>query len=280
MSEFRIITRGLTKCFRPPARGIRDWFSPTRVVAEPQRAARTKWALDAVDLQVKAGTILAVLGANGSGKSTLLKILSRITRPSSGAFVLNGKPVAVLGTDGALHPDFHVVEAVRLQSAFCLMSRRMAEDRLPRILKFAGLERSAHLAIRELSSGTRVRLLTSVALHSDWDIFFADETLSALDLEFRWKCEALLRDRVAAGASVLVVSHDWEWVSRFCNEAICLDRGRIVQKGVASDVVLTLAANLSLLGGQSGSIGERGMDQQRILESVNDQEKTRPTNSV
>lgn len=251
--------------------GLRDLFRGKR--------STLAYALSGIEFELAPCSIAALIGPNGSGKSTLLRVLSRTTCPSNGAFSIDGKLVSVLGMEGALHPDFEVSEAVHLQMALAGINGREASRRMDAVLAFAGLSSSQGICIKALSSGTRVRLLMSIVLHADWDILLIDEALSALDLEFRWKCEAKIKKRTAAGASVLLVSHDWEWVSRFCDQAIYLSAGKIVDRGRAEEVISRRLDRLSSVFGKQRP-SHSDLENENFSHLVQSHEKETPTDRV
>lgn len=267
----RVRVRQMSKHFRPGGTGLRDLLSP---------APSMRLALQNMDFEIAAGSITGILGANGSGKSTLLRILARTTRPSAGSFTVDGKLVAVLSTGGVLHSDLLVFEALHLHAALCGQREPLRREDIERLLAFAELTALRSTPVHELSLGTRVRLLVAVALFSDWDVLLVDEVFSSLDLPFRWKCEAVVRDKVAEGASLLVVSHDWEWVGRFCHQALCLEAGVLIDRGPATEVVSRRLNHLSSLKSPPLESSDVGLEQKRFTELAQSSEERGPADRV
>ena len=236
--------RQITKSYRRLGGSFRDltWLRAPLSTAK---------ALDNVDWNLIPGSIHGIIGPNGSGKTTLLNILSRITSPTSGWVEREGRVASVIGTEGALHAELRIWEAVALQAALNLVPQKNISDLRQMVLQFCELGHQPNSLIKSLSTGMRARLVLATALFSDWDFFLVDETVSVLDVEFRWRCERYLRERVSEGAAVAVVSHDLEWISRFCDVATYMEKGRVCLQGAAPAVTSRFVGKLPIVGGLS-----------------------------
>lgn len=264
-------TRQVTKSYRRLGGSFRDlsWLRPPSPTAK---------ALDRVDWELVPGSIHGIIGPNGSGKTTLLNILTRITCPTSGQVEREGRVASVIGTEGALHAELRVWEAVALQASLNLVPQRRITELRKMVLQFCDLGHHSNALIKSLSTGMRARLVLATALFSEWDFFLIDETVSVLDIEFRWRCEKYLRERVSEGAAVAVVSHDLGWIARFCDVATYMERGRVRLQGSASAVTSRFVDKLPILDGLGE--GRVGGQSEQALAGIQRPEERRPTDSV
>jgi len=246
--EVAIHAEGLGK--RYDLRGDRAGFETfreavTRAVTAPLRwvggggAPRTPfWALRDVSFSVQRGKAFGIIGPNGSGKSTLLKILARITEPSKGNARMRGRVGSLLEVGTGFHPELTGRENVFLNGAILGMDRRSVVRSFDEIVAFAGIERFLDTAVKHYSSGMYMRLAFSVAAHLDTDVLIIDEVLAVGDLEFQARCLGRMQTLASsAGRTVLFVSHNLSAVTRLCDQAIWLDKGRVRAAGSAQDVV-------------------------------------------
>ncbi|MFP3939038.1 MAG: polysaccharide ABC transporter ATP-binding protein [Acidobacteriota bacterium] len=193
------------------------------------------WALRDVDLEVREGEVLGLIGRNGSGKTTLLKVLSRITEPTTGRVELRGRVGSLLEVGTGFHPELTGRENVYLSGAILGMGRREIDRKLDEIVAFSGVETFLDTPVKRYSSGMHLRLAFSVAAHLEPEILLVDEILAVGDAEFRRRCLAKMDEVAAGGRTVLFVSHNLAAVQRLCRRSILLDRGRIVADGPTAD---------------------------------------------
>jgi len=194
-------------------------------------ADRDLWAIREVDLQVKAGEILGIIGKNGAGKSTLLKVLSRVTPASQGSAVIRGRITSLLEIGIGFHPDLTGRENVFLNAALLGMKRTAVRERFDQIVAFAGIGDFIDTQVKKYSSGMFVRLAFSIAAHLDSEIVFIDEVLAVGDTDFQKKCIVKIQSVANGGRTVLFVSHNLAAIERLCNRCIVFDHGRIVFDG-------------------------------------------------
>ena len=198
---------------------------------------QTIWALHDVTFTADHGDTIGIVGRNGAGKSTLLKILSRITEPTAGVARLYGRVGSLLEVGTGFHPELTGRENVFLNGAILGMRRAEIARKLDEIVAFAEIEQFLDTPVKRYSSGMYVRLAFAVAAHLDTDILIVDEVLAVGDANFQRKCLAKMEDAGHHGRTVLFVSHNASAVTRLCNRAILLEKGRVVADGGAHDVI-------------------------------------------
>lgn len=204
-------------------------------------------ALDRVDVDVEAGTMLGVIGRNGAGKSTLLKVISGITEPTLGVCRTRGRVAALLEVGVGFHPELTGRENVYLSGAIYGMERARVAGRLDEIVEFAELERFIDTPVKRYSSGMRLRLGFAVAAHLDTAILVVDEVLAVGDVAFRQRATAKLRTLVDQGRTVLYVSHNLDAVQQLCERTLMLDGGQIAADGPTADVIAQYLASAPAL---------------------------------
>jgi len=199
----------------------------------------TLWALKDVSFEVKEAEVLGIIGRNGAGKSTLLKILSRLSEPTQGRAIVNGRLGSLLEVGTGFHGELTGRENVYLNGAILGMRRREIERKFDQIVDFAGAGVEAFLdtAVKYYSSGMYVRLAFAVAAHLEPDILVVDEVLAVGDIAFQRKCLGKMGEAASEGRTVLFVSHSMPAIKSLCTRAILLDGGRLVQDGEPDDVV-------------------------------------------
>ncbi|PYS79823.1 MAG: ABC transporter ATP-binding protein, partial [Acidobacteria bacterium] len=197
----------------------------------------TLWALSDVNLEVRRGEMLGVIGHNGAGKSTLLKLLSRITRPTTGEVEIYGRVGSLLEVGTGFHPDLTGRENVFLNGAILGMRKAEIEKKFDEIVVFSELEKFIETPVKFYSSGMYVRLAFSVAAHLEPEILIMDEVLAVGDAAFQQKCLDKMRDIRGRGHTIFFVSHNLPAVTRLCKRVVLLERGRVVADGAAQEVV-------------------------------------------
>jgi len=190
------------------------------------------WALRDITFSLKRGDVLGLVGPNGAGKSTLLKILSRVTVPTYGSFVVNGRLGALIEIGAGFHPDFSGRENVYLNASLLGLSRKETDRVLPEIIAFAELGDFFDAAVKTYSSGMYTRLAFSVAAFVDPDVLLIDEILAVGDEYFQRKCYAKLNEFRSRGKTICFVSHDLAAVERLCRRGLLLEHGTVRAEGV------------------------------------------------
>jgi lipopolysaccharide transport system ATP-binding protein len=200
-------------------------------------ASEEFWALRDVSFEVQPGEVVGIIGRNGAGKSTLLKVLSRITRPTTGRVELHGRVGSLLEVGTGFHPELTGRENVYLNGSILGMSRKEIERRFDEIVAFAEVERFLDTPVKRYSSGMYVRLAFAVAAHLDPEVLIIDEVLAVGDADFQKKCLDKLNSVGRSGRTVLFVSHNMAAVERLCNRGVLIAGGRTVAQGTAAAVV-------------------------------------------
>src|SRR6187399_1250031 len=196
------------------------------------------WALRGVSFEVKRGEILGIIGRNGAGKSTLLKILARITEPSSGRVVLDGRVASLLEVGTGFHPELSGRENIFLNGAILGMSKAEIRRKFDEIVDFSGVEKFLDTPVKRYSSGMYVRLAFSVAAHLEPEILVVDEVLAVGDAEFQKKCLGKMQDvSTNEGRTVLFVSHNMGTILQLCQSCILLQNGMVESIGKPQTII-------------------------------------------
>lgn len=185
------------------------------------------WALKDISFEVKHGEVLGIIGRNGAGKSTLLKILSRITEPTAGRVILDGRVASLLEVGTGFHPELTGRENIFLNGAILGMSKIEIKSKFDEIVAFAEVERFLDTPVKRFSSGMYVRLAFAVAAHLEPEILVIDEVLAVGDSLFQKKCLGKMQDVAKSGRTVLFVSHNLHTVSNICSRCVFLENGKL-----------------------------------------------------
>ncbi|MFZ1729590.1 MAG: ABC transporter ATP-binding protein [Bacteroidota bacterium] len=218
-------------------RGRSDPFNKVGIDATALGSDTKVWALQGVDLEVKQGEVLGIIGKNGAGKSTLLKILSRITAPTVGVVRIRGRVASLLEVGTGFHPELSGRENIYLNGAIMGMTQREVRSKFDEIVAFSEIERFVDTPVKRYSSGMYVRLGFAVAAHLDPEILIVDEVLAVGDIEFQKKCIGKMEDVTNEGRTVIFVSHNMSSIQRICKRGVLIDKGRVASQGEIVDVV-------------------------------------------
>jgi lipopolysaccharide transport system ATP-binding protein len=212
-------------------------FDYLRRITRPPTEEETLWALKDVSFEVERGEVVGIIGRNGAGKSTLLKVLSRITEPTEGRAVINGRVGSLLEVGTGFHPELTGRENIYLNGAILGMTRAEIDRKFDEIVAFSGVEKFIDTPVKRYSSGMRVRLGFSVAAHLDPEILLIDEVLAVGDMSFQRKCIGKMDDVAKSGRTVLFVSHNMSMISSLCSRCILLREGNLALMGNTEAVV-------------------------------------------
>lgn len=224
-----------------------------------QSTAEPMWALRDVSFDIRAGSVTGLIGRNGAGKSTLLKILSRITRPTSGRAVLRGRIASLLEVGTGFHPELTGRQNVFLNGAVLGMTRREIAGNFDAIVAFADLERFIDTPVKFYSTGMYLRLAFAVAAHLEAEILAVDEILAVGDLLFQRKCMGKMAEVAESGRTVLLVSHNMASVQALSDEVLFLERGRLVAQGPPAEVITRFLDQIQGREGGADSSDLRGV---------------------
>lgn len=228
--------------------------APVRWFTQPRVAATTVddfWALRDVSFNIGQGEVVGLIGRNGAGKSTLLKILSRITDPTTGRIVLNGRVASLLEVGTGFHPELSGRENIFLNAAILGMSRAETTRKFDEIVAFAEVEQFLDTPVKRYSSGMYVRLAFAVAAHLEPEILVVDEVLAVGDADFQKRCLGKMHEVSRGGRTVLFVSHNMAAIQALCSRAIWLENGSVAADGPVGDSVrryLSSSANAARTG--------------------------------
>lgn len=195
------------------------------------------WALKDINLEVKKGETIGIIGLNGSGKSTMLKLIAGVSKPNKGEILVNGSIAPLIELGAGFHPELTGRENVELNGIILGMTRQQVKDKFDQIVKFAELSEFIDVPVKHYSSGMYLRLAFAVAIHTDPDILLVDEILAVGDDKFRAKCLKRVRDLQQAGKTIVMVSHSMEQIRAYCDRVVLLERGKQI-KIDAPDLVI------------------------------------------
>ena len=196
------------------------------------------WALKDVSFDVEPGEIIGIVGHNGAGKSTLLKILSRITWPTEGRILMNGRVASLLEVGTGFHQELTGRENIFLNGAILGMSKQEIRAKLDQIIEFSECSKFIDTPVKRYSSGMFVRLAFAVAAHLDPEIMIVDEVLAVGDIAFQKKCLGRMSEITSEGRTVLFVSHNLGMVGRICNRVVIMNRGQVERQGETHEMLM------------------------------------------
>src|SRR4029077_7267336 len=243
MNTAVILGEGLGKQYRRGLvleEGLRhrlERFVKSPLAAMQRKKEETFWALKDVSLQVKEGEVLGLIGRNGAGKTTLLKILSRITKPTTGGAEIRGRVGSLLEVGTGFHQELTGRENTFLSGAILGMSKSEITRKFDEIVAFAELEKFIDTPVKHYSSGMYVRLAFAVAAHLEPEILLVDEVLAVGDINFQKKCLGKMGDVARAGRTVVLVTHQMNQIRRLCHRVLWIDAGSLRLDGETHTVV-------------------------------------------
>ena len=266
MDEYAIRASGLGKQYR-----LRDVGGMSGLAAKVARRFGAKkdarathfWALDDVSFDIKKGEVVGILGHNGAGKSTLLKILTRITNPTMGTASVRGRVGMLLEVGTGFHEDLTGHENVYLGGAILGMTRAEIREKYDDIVDFAEMDGFMDLAVRHYSSGMKLRLALSVAIHLDAEVIFLDEIWAVGDHAFQLKTWHRIEELIASGRTFVIVAHNLETIGRLCTRCLLLDHGRLTMDGTPTEVIAQYRLEL-----RQRSRSQRAMADSPLLQSI------------
>lgn len=233
--DIAIKVQNLTKVYKlydTPMDRLKESLHPFR-----RKYHKDFYALNDVSFDIRKGETVGIIGKNGSGKSTLLKTLTGVLSPTNGNIQVNGKVSALLELGAGFNPELTGIENVYFNGTLMGYSREEMDERLDDILAFADIGEFVHQPVKMYSSGMFVRLAFAVAINVDPDILIVDEALSVGDIYFQSKCMTAIDRFKNKGITILLVTHDLNTVKTNCKTALYIDKGRLVEKGCAAEIV-------------------------------------------
>ena len=226
------------------------------------------FALKNININVKRGEVLGLIGENGAGKSTLLKIISRITSPSIGEINIKGSIASLLEVGTGFHPELTGLENIYLSGAILGMKKNEIKKNLKEIIKFSGIKEFIDTPIKRYSSGMKVRLGFSVAAHLTADILLIDEVLAVGDARFQEKCLNKIDNIAKNGRTVIFVSHNMMAIIKNCTRVISFNQGEIEFDGMPKKTVENYLTR-SLISDKKLNLKYLGLNNSTSIKSFN-----------
>jgi len=240
--------RGLVKEFpgggrRPTLyRAVRSWFGAS------VGRGRTLRALDGIDMEVRSGEMVGLVGDNGAGKTTLLKTVAGLYRPTLGRVEVRGEVALLAGLGVGMIDELSVAENIYLYGAVCGIPRRTITARFADMVAWAELDGFVEAELRTLSRGMQTRLAFAIAMHIGSDLLLMDEAFSTGDARFQDKCDAFFRGARTSGRTALVATHNLDFVREFCDRSVWLHKGRQMAFGATARVLAEYAESTARRG--------------------------------
>ncbi|MGY1458835.1 ABC transporter ATP-binding protein [Luteimonas sp. A534] len=194
-------------------------------------------ALRDVDLEVRRGEAVGIIGRNGSGKSTLLQVIAGILQPGTGTLKVSARIAALLELGAGFNPEFTGRENIRLNASLLGLDARQIDERMDAIIGFAEIGEHVDQQVKTYSSGMFVRLAFAVAVHTDPDVLIVDEALSVGDIYFQRKCHRRIEELRQQGCTLLFVTHAIDSLLRLCDRGVVIDAGRVLYDGEVGQAV-------------------------------------------
>ena len=274
MEELAIKIEHVSKQYRLGAIGggtlkgdLQSWWArkrgredPNSIIGskQPTKIGERFLALNDINLEVKKGEAVGIIGHNGAGKSTLLKLLSRVTAPTTGTISIDGRIASMLEVGTGFHPELTGRENIYMNGAILGMTRAEIDKKLDQIVEFSEVEQFIDTPVKRYSSGMYVKLAFSVAAHLDSEIMVMDEVLAVGDMKFQQKCLGRMGDAAnTEGRTVLYVSHNMNTIRQLCQRCIVMDHGRIVFDGDTEEAIAIYMENNAKMEASIDCSGER-----------------------
>jgi ABC-2 type transport system ATP-binding protein len=243
-----IEVRELSKSFRIPS-ARRETVREHALSFFRRRTFRDLCVLDGISFDLAPGETLGIMGRNGCGKSTMLKIIAGIYQPDGGTIVRHAPITPILELGVGWNPELDAVDNVYLIGTVMGMTLAELQDATPGIFEFAGLTEFTNLQLKYYSSGMAARLAYSIAFRAVREgVLILDEIFAVGDAEYRERCRERYREIHRAGNAILLVSHNPDDISNFCQRALLLEHGRVILQGTGEEVA---RAYLDLLEGKA-----------------------------
>ncbi len=200
---------------------------------------REHHALKGINLTIRQGECVGIIGTNGSGKSTLLKIITGVLNPTRGNVTVNGRISALLELGAGFNNEYNGIENIYLNGTMIGFTKKEIDEKLDSILEFADIGDYVYQPVKTYSSGMFVRLAFAVAINIDPEILIVDEALSVGDVFFQAKCYHKFEEFKEMGKTIVFVSHDLSSISKYCDRVVLLNQGTKLGEGSAKEMIDT-----------------------------------------
>lgn len=235
MSELAINVEHISKMYklyRGRADRLKDALHLSR-----KKSYQKYYALSDVNFEVKKGETVGLIGTNGAGKSTLLKLITGVLTPSEGQIEVNGKISALLELGAGFNYEYTGMENIYFNGTLMGYTKEQMEEKVPKIVEFAGIGEYINQPVKTYSSGMFARLAFAMAINVEPDILIVDEALSVGDIYFQSKCFKKMDEIKRNGTTVLLVTHDMSSVVKYCDKVVVLNHGKVVKEGNPKEMV-------------------------------------------
>lgn len=213
------------------------------------------YALKGVDLTIRQGETVGIIGTNGSGKSTILKIITGVLNPTGGKVTVNGRISALLELGAGFNMEYNGIENIYLNGTMIGFSKKEIDEKMSDILEFADIGEYVYQPVKTYSSGMFVRLAFAVAINIDPEILIVDEALSVGDVFFQAKCYHKFEEFKRLGKTIVFVSHDLSSISKYCDRVVLLNQGVKLGEGEPKEMID--AYKQVLVGQYTGELSEK-----------------------
>lgn len=235
MNKEVITVQNLTKMYKlydNPMDRVKEALS-----ARGRKRYKEHYALRDINFTVRQGETVGIIGTNGSGKSTILKIITGVLSPTEGSVRVDGRISALLELGAGFNPDYSGIENIYLNGTMLGFSRDEMTEKLDEIIEFADIGDFINQPVKTYSSGMFVRLAFAVAINIDPEVLIVDEALSVGDVFFQAKCFRKFEEFKANNKTILFVSHDLGSINKYCDRAILLNKGHVVEEGTPKEII-------------------------------------------
>ena len=235
MSDVAIKAEDVTKVYKlydKPMDRLKESLGMSR-----KKRFQEHYALNRIQLEVKKGETVGIIGTNGSGKSTILKLITGVLNPTSGSIFVEGRISALLELGAGFNMEYTGIENVYLNGTMIGFSKEEIDEKLQDILDFADIGEFVHQPVKSYSSGMFVRLAFAVAININPEILIVDEALSVGDVFFQAKCYRKFEEFKKLGKTILFVSHDLGSITKYCDRAVLLNKGEKIFEGTPKETV-------------------------------------------
>lgn len=227
--------KDVSKCYKVYStrnNRLKDWIFPFS-----KKRYKEKWVLKNINLEIKQGEAVGIIGINGAGKSTLLKIITGTTLPTTGHIELNGSVAALLELGIGFHPDFTGRQNIYISGQLLGYTKEEITSCMQIVEEFAEIGEAIDAPVRTYSSGMQIRLAFSVATMKRPDILIVDEALSVGDNYFQHKSFSRIKEFIKKGTTLLLVSHDKATIQAVCDRAVLLNKGEVLKTGNPEEIM-------------------------------------------
>ena len=229
--EARQITK-IYKLYNKPSDRMREALGLSR-----KKLYKEHYALRGVDLAIRQGEAVGIIGTNGSGKSTILKIITGVLNPTGGEVTVRGRISALLELGAGFNMEYNGIENIYLNGTMMGFSEKEIDEKLQAILEFADIGDYVYQPCKTYSSGMFVRLAFAVAINIEPEILIVDEALSVGDVFFQAKCYHKFEEFKQMGKTILFVSHDLSSIAKYCDRVILLNKGIKLGEGGPKEMI-------------------------------------------